>query len=61
MGRRHTLKRVPAVCGRLVISVILWAPSGHIDLKISFFELKRRRLKSCKEMAHKVLVRNSTI
>ena len=52
IGLGHALKRVPAVCGRLVISVILWAPSGHIDLKISFFELNRRRLKSCKKLAY---------
>ena len=38
---------MPAVCGRFVMVVMEWAPSGHIALKMSFLELKRRRLKSC--------------
>lgn len=29
------LKLVPAVIGRLVVSVMFWAPSGHISCRIS--------------------------
>ncbi len=50
------LKSVPAVWGLLVVLWMSWAPSGHIERKISFLELYSRRLKSWNGRGERVIV-----